>query len=194
MSLVRGVGKYEKGEFPCSIDGKPTRDYRSWYDMIRRCTCEKYQQEYPNYIGCTISEEFLNFQNYMKWAVCQSGFGLEKRHLDKDFINPGNKIYSAETCVFLPPEINTVFGTCQAVRGDYPVGVSYHIRIGKYSSRLQTDKGRISLGYFTDVESAFIAYKIEKEKYIKYVAEKYIDVIDERVYNILINYEVKITD
>ena len=41
---------------------------------------------------------------------------------------------------------------------------------------------------------AFHAYKEDKEEYLKYLAERYREQIDFRVYNTLMNYEVKITD
>ncbi|MGZ8887940.1 MAG: hypothetical protein ACXW1D_00110 [Halobacteriota archaeon] len=194
MGLVRGIGSYTKGKYPCSVDSVPTRDYRTWYDMLRRCTCESYQQDYPNYVGCTVDETFLDFQNFMLWAEKQPGFNLEKRHLDKDFLQQGVKTYHPDFCVFIPPEVNTLFGSCQSSRGEYPVGVSYHIRMKRFQSRLQTDKGRIMLGTFKTPEDAFLVYKKAKEEYAKYVAGKYKDVIDHRVYDKLMSYEVNIND
>ena len=50
------------------------------------------------------------------------------------------------------------------------------------------------IGSFDNEIEAFYAYKEVKEKYLKYLAEKYREQIDFRVYNALMNYEVKITD
>lgn len=50
------------------------------------------------------------------------------------------------------------------------------------------------LGYFQDEMSAFLAYKKAKETYIKELANKWKDHIDIRVYNVLMNYQVEITD
>ena len=43
--------------------------------------------------------------------------------LDKDILVKGNKIYSPDTCCFVPKEVNTVFTKRQSKRGDYPIGV-----------------------------------------------------------------------
>ena len=50
------------------------------------------------------------------------------------------------------------------------------------------------LGMFKTVEEAFQAYKQAKEAYIKEVANKWKDQIDNRVYKALMNYQVEITD
>ena len=63
------------------------------------------------------------------------------------------------------------------------------MKSGKFRAR---HRGHIGL-FDTEVE-AFYAYKEDKEKYVKYLAEKYREQIDFRVYNALMNYEVKITD
>ena len=49
---------------------------------------------------------------------------------------------------------------------------------------------------FNTIEEAFVAYKHERELYIKEIAQEYYDkgLINIDIYNSLINYEVKITD
>ena len=48
--------------------------------------------------------------------------------------------------------------------------------------------------YFNTEIEAFNYYKINKEKYVKELAEKWKSKIDERAYQALINYTVEITD
>ena len=43
--------------------------------------------------------------------------------LDKDILCKGNKIYSRDTCVFVPQRINSLFTKCDNARGDNPIGV-----------------------------------------------------------------------
>ena len=54
----------------------------------------------------------------------------------------------------------------------------------------------VVLGYFNNVIDAFNAYKKAKEKHIKEIAQKNFDngLINEQVYQALMNYEVEITD
>ena len=48
--------------------------------------------------------------------------------------------------------------------------------------------------YFNTEIEAFNYYKINKENYVKELAEKWKGQIDERAYEALINYTVEITD
>ena len=54
--------------------------------------------------------------------------------------------------------------------------------------------GERRLGYYNTEIEAFDAYKQAKENYLKQLAEKWKDQIDERAYNALMNYQVEITD
>ena len=47
------------------------------------------------------------------------------------------------------------------------------------------------LGTSTNEKELFLKYKFHKEKELKELAEKYKGLIDERVYNALINYDVE---
>ena len=48
----------------------------------------------------------------------------EKMCLDKDILCKGNKIYSRETCIFVPSRINTLFIKCNKSRGKDPIGAT----------------------------------------------------------------------
>lgn len=47
----------------------------------------------------------------------------EGKHLDKDILCPGNKVYSPETCVFIDHAINSFVIECNSTRGKWPIGV-----------------------------------------------------------------------
>lgn len=118
--------------------------------------------------------------------------------LDKDILVKGNKIYSPETCVFVPERINTLFIKKDNDRGVIPVGVR---RVGnKYRARcnyiaIDNKNKRKELGTFDTPEDAFYkGYKLFKEDYIKEMAERYKDKIPENIYKALYRYEVEITD
>ena len=114
---------------------------------------------------------------------------------DKDLLVKGNKVYSEDVCIFIPQEINSVVSKCDAVRGDFPVGVTYDKKLGKFISRvrLQGSK-RVHIGCFDNEIDAFNAYKVAKELYIKELTNKWKDKIDIRAYDALMNYQVEITD
>ncbi|QZI90420.1 hypothetical protein MYOV003v1_p0096 [Vibrio phage 207E48.1] len=99
-----------------------TKAYRTWSSMLERCYSAKYQAKKPSYIGCTPSSEWLLFSNFKVWFDDNY---IEGYQLDKDLFIDGNKIYSAATCFFVPPRLNSLFLDNKASRGCNMVGVSY---------------------------------------------------------------------
>ena len=189
--LVKGVG-INDGKYPAALHGKIVKEYLLWRGLLERCYCPKSQKTHPAYIGCLVSENFKNYSYFYRWVQKQIGFGQEDFHLDKDFLIKGNKLYSEDTCLFLPRELNNLLLSSKAVRGDLPVGVS--ARKNKFQARCCTDKPSRNVGLFNTPELAFQAYKQAKEAFIKRQAEKWKNFIDPRAYEALMRYEVSITD
>lgn len=160
--------------------------YQRWRNMLMRCYCESYLKKYPTYQGCTVCPEWLTFSNFRAWMETQEWDKQGGTALDKDLILEGNKIYSPETCVFLPKRINLFLKDNKSTRGDYPIGVSYNSVVNKYFA--QCSQGRSnksqSLGYFDTPEEAHKAWKIEKFRLAKILASEQ---SDSRVAKILIN-------
>lgn len=165
--------------------------FQVWRSMLVRCYNEKYQKKEPTYIGCTVCEEWLRFSNFLKWF--EDNY-IEGFQLDKDIIHKGNKIYSPQNCAFVPLELNYLLLKRQALRGNMPIGVKYDKRRNYYSASIHYDGKYHFIGYAKSPEEAFLLYKEAKEKRIKEMANKYMGVIDIRVYNALMNYQVEITD
>ena len=122
------------------------------------------------------------------------GFGLSGWELDKDILQKGNKLYSKDTCCFVPHEINMLLTKRDNARGEYPIGVCFHKASGKFMAYLTINGKMKFLGRFTTPEEAFQAYKLAKEAYIKAVAEKWKHLLDNRVFQALMVYEVAIDD
>lgn len=184
---VYGIGFMGAGEYVSKVDGKHTPAYKTWHGMLRRCYCPKSLARYPTYIGCTVHPDWHNFQVFAEWFERQ--YWAECWHLDKDLISDGNKVYSEETCVFLPQQLNTLLTDSGASRGDLPQGVSRHGR--GYQAQLNVDGKLHYLGTYQTPEEAFQAYKFAKESNVKRMAEQYRGLIDPRVYDSLMRYEVK---
>lgn len=186
---VYGIGYVGIGPYETSVNGKSNKPYLVWQSMFRRCHCSIYQSKYPTYIGCHVSEEWNDFQIFAKWFYENYKEGL---YIDKDLLFKGNKLYSKETCCFVPECISNLLVKCDGVRGEYPVGV--YKDAGRYKSRVWLNGVRKSLGYFNTVRDAFNTYKNAKEDFIKEIANKYKNIITEECYNALINYNVEIND
>lgn len=100
---------------------------------------------------------------------------------------------SPNTCCFVPNEINVVLTSSKAKRGNLPIGV-HKSKSGKYKSQIKSNGIVKYLGAFNTPEEAFETYKIEKELYLKELADKWKDLIAPRVYQAMYNYQVEITD
>ena len=196
---VYGIGYLGEGEYKSKENGKMTKCYDTWHSMLERCYSDKLHEKYPTYIGCEADEDWLCFQNYGKWFD-NNYYEIEdeRMHLDKDILVKHNKIYSPETCIFVPDRINTLFIKCDSARGNYPVGTS--LKDGKYQVNCslinpKTGKSRFEyLGLYDTQEKGFEIYKYYKELNIKQVADYYKGQIPQKVYDALYNYQVEITD
>ena len=201
---VFGVGYFGQGKYEAQKNKKKNKVYQVWMSMLQRCYDPYYINEHLTYIDCYVCKEWHNFQNFAKWYEenyyeCNN----ERMELEKDILIKNSKIYSPETCVFVPRRINILFVKQQRKRGKYPIGVheAYCGKILKlytHCSTFNKENGRkdVFLGYFPLNEPfhAFYTYKIFKENYIKQVADEYKDLIPQRLYDAMYKYEVEIND
>lgn len=176
-------------------DGNILETYRKWEAMLDRVYGRGCKKDVTNpYYNTHISEDFRWFLDFKNWCEKQIGFGNKGWSLDKDILVKGNKVYSSETCCFVPVELNSLLVNNRATRGNYPVGVYYDKSRNKFQAYIHMYGKRKHLGRFNTPEAAFFAYKEAKESYIKEVANKWKDQIDSRVYEALMKYEVSIDD
>lgn len=188
-------GYVGEGIYKIKINGKPTKHYKIWQAMLKRTYDPKYIQEHPTYMGCEVHSSWHNFQTFSEWVdENYYSIGEEQICLDKDILCKGNKIYSPNTCVFVPQRINKLFTKSDKARGDSPIGVSYDKLKKKYVACCQMNGKQKTLGYYNKPEEAFQVYKNFKENYIKEVAEEYKNVIPTKLYNAMINYQIEIDD
>lgn len=190
-----GVGNYDSSKNP--------EAYLHWNHMIRRCY-DAYtinRDKNLTYIDCFVCEEWHCFQNFAEWYE-ENYYEVEGETmcLDKDILCKSNKIYSPETCVFVPQRINSLFVKADKMRGDYPVGVHYHTKhnwlevnccIYKDKKKKQKYLGKFPLN---KPFQAFYTYKQFKEQYIKQIADEYKDLIPTKLYEAMYKYEVEIND
>jgi outer membrane receptor for ferric coprogen and ferric-rhodotorulic acid len=187
---VFGVGCIGSGDYTTGGDNK-TRVYRVWQGMMWRC----YSSSQPvSYAGCTVHDDWLNFQNFARDYFKMFDHAEDDWQLDKDILVKNNKIYSVETCVACPSEINKIFQRSRGSRGKYPLGVSWHKNHDVFSANMQVEGRTKFLGHYINVGDAFMAYKTFKERYIKEVAEEYKEIISDKLYEALLNYEISIND
>ena len=195
---VLGVG-IVGDKYNCKINGKYVKEYQLWADMLKRCYGEKRHLRHPTYKDCEAGNSFKSYEYFYEWCHSQIGFGNEGDenpfHLDKDLLVKGNKVYSENTCVFIPQEINSLLINNTASRGEHLIGVNWCKTKKAFKAQVNKNKGKQEhLGLFTTEIEAFNAYKIAKESFAKEQAEKFKSQIDIRAYNALMNYTVDIDD
>ena len=119
--------------------GQPNpKDYDVWNNMLQRCYNENTREQLKAYEGVEVAEDFKIFSKFKEWYNKQIGVNNKDWHLDKDLLSKGKeKVYSDETCVLLPPEINTLITNNKSVRGDLPVGVTWNCTKTRYRARVQ---------------------------------------------------------
>jgi hypothetical protein len=191
---VYGTGYIGEGGYKTKINSKHTVQYSIWHGMLKRCYYEKDLMRNPTYRECSITEEWLNFQNFAKWYD-ENYYEIDgsKMELDKDILVKGNKVYSPETCLFVPKNINMLFIKGNAKRGNLPIGVCLDKARNKYIASCNFGNIKL-LSRHSTPEEAFEVYREHKEKFIKQIADDYKNKIPAKVYNALLNYKVEITD
>ena len=189
-----GIGYLGEVKYKMSENGKKTKCYNTWHNMLERCYNPKYQEKYPTYKDCEVYESWHNFQTFAEWYN-DNYYQIhgEVMCLDKDILIKGNKIYSPETCVFVPEKINLLFIKSDNSRGNDPIG-THQLPSGNYEVRCNNGEESDYLGRFDNIYEAFYAYKVHKEKIIKQVADEYKEYIPQKLYHALYNYQVEITD
>lgn len=111
---------------------------------------------------------------------------FEGKQLDKDLLFEGNKIYSAESCVFVDGAVNSFTIDCGASKGEWPIGVCWSKEHEKFVAQCKnpfTKKGEY-LGYFSCPNEAHQAWLKRKFELAHLLAEEQ---TDERVAKALVD-------
>ncbi len=189
--LICGLGINDRKYMSFSA-GTIIKEYNLWHSMLARCS-EDLWNRYPTYSGTTCSENFKHYSYFYEWCHEQVGFGNKDEKgrswcLDKDLLIKGNKVYSEETCVFVPQSINTILNKTCSKRGLHLLGVHFDKTTQKFVAQCYAEGKKKKIGRYTTEEQAFEAYKTFKEALIKEVAKDYKCQIDDRVYQALLLY------
>lgn len=153
-----------------------TRAGGLWDNMQNRCrpnrACQKRWKTYEGVLNC-----FSDFQEFATW--CQEQYGYLEREnngkfwsLDKD-LRTDKRVYSPESCMFIPNEVNTVFINCKKFN-DLPLGVYFDSNSGKYKAQIR-GVGKRNLGLFESDSQAHKMWQHAKAEQIQSLLIKYED-------------------
>ena len=110
--VIRASGKRRTGFMDLSLNEDSNRRGISktaksiWKSMHNRCNNPN-AEAYSRYgaVGVTICDEWNSFDSFFSWFKDNY---IEGFALDKDFVVAGNKVYSPNTCVFIPTMLNSL--------------------------------------------------------------------------------------
>ena len=149
--------------------------YKTWDSMLVRTSSFS---KNPSYSNTSVCQEWFCFQTFANWYINYINHLNPKfnYHLDKDIFqwNFQSKVYSPGTCCLIPDTLNMALVGMHVERHNHselPVGVMPNSN--KFSSYITLEDKRVYLGNFETPMEAFNAYKIEKEKRIKELADFY---------------------
>ncbi len=170
-------------------------EYAIYHKILMRTGNIKTQEHRPTYKGCTVSVNLKNYNYFVEWCRRQKGFNTEGWVLDKDILSGKYKIYSEDTCVFIPMCVNSFLTFSKRVNSTSGyAGVSWQKSYtksgGKYiASCAQLDGKNKTLGRTTCPKEGYKLYRKEKVRLAKVLAQRYCGLVDNRVYDYLNNFE-----
>lgn len=164
----------------------PHRWYVIWSSVLMRVYSTKYHKKKPTYADYILHEDWKYSANFKRWFDEQSV--REGHHLDKDLLVHGNKIYGPDTCVFVPPALNNLFGDCWSGRRDTPLGVGHRGDGKRFVARVRLDSRMVHLGHYGTPEEAQRAYNRAKHAHCLDKAKGYLESgeIDQRIHDAVV--------
>ena len=182
---VPGAGKLAKQSYRIHY-------YTVWKGMLKRCYSPLLQAKAPTYVGCTVDPRWHYLSNFKQWYEEQGD--VTGKHLDKDIISPGNKVYGPDTCFFVSPQLNSFFAKRDKLRGKYPIGVYIdHNKIQRpFKCSMSIAPGKTKhIGYYSTPEEAHQAFIQAKKKVLleKFILPETDQRLKQALYNVYNNME-----
>ncbi len=176
--LVYGAGINDADyQTSFTINGKEKKCpfYVKWIEMLKHCYCPNYRSQFETYIPVMLCIDWHYFTKFKAWMEKQD---WEGRELDKDLLT-ASKLYSPETCLFIPHTLNCFLTKSNKTRGPHPIGVSFYKRNSTYVSKISFNGKRKFLGYFETPELAHKAWQYSKLDVVNILKETYFE--DEKI-------------
>lgn len=144
-----------------SVFNKNRRCYRRWMALLDRCYGKDVKDHYK---GTTVCAEWLIYVNFEKWFEENFKEGWD---IDKDLFGEGDKVYSPETCRFVPRELNNLITKTSLNSTNYSkTEKGYSLYLG--------DKRK----YINDNKLSSDITNIAIEQYNKHMTEKLLSIKD----------------
>lgn len=171
------------------------KGYDIWHSMMDRCG------KFGSYKKVKVSDEFQDKDKFISWFREQvdNGWYHSGWDIDKDIISSGGRIYSRDTCAFVPRALNTLFihafnrGYSYAnargvskVMSTYGEGYDFEILRSGFKYEGKT----IFEGEYDYELFAFFDFKWAFEEFIQEKADELRDKLNPLMYEALMNHRV----
>lgn len=138
--------------------------YKSWNAMICRCYSDKSLLNHSEYTNVNIYEGWKYLSNFKEWFSTANY--IQGYVLDKDLYIPNSKIYSPDTCLFIPAGLNNLVNI-KNVKG------YKKLPSGNYFVEMRIRGKSKSLGTYKTEKEAHNVYIKEKANHIMDIADEY---------------------
>jgi hypothetical protein len=132
--LIHGVG-INDSPVPVKVKGVKMLSFSYWELMIKRLYSRNSVINEPVYRNVKLTPEWTRFSNFKAWFDLKYKPCDIKLELDKDLMchhfGLKEKIYSPNTCEFLPKEVNNAIAQIRSFNA-LPIGVCYDAADNKY--------------------------------------------------------------
>lgn len=165
---VANPDKRDEYGFLCDETNVDKNIYMVWKNIARRCY-DKSNNNYAGYgaKGVTVADEFKTYSEFKNWYVSELNYINFKPEVDKDvlcYINNIDKIYSKNTCLLIPNDINTFISTIG--KGIYLTKYNFYcVRLRRTYTKLNKN--------FKSYNDAVNFKKNEDIKYLELLLDKY---------------------
>tara|TARA_Y100001956_G_C4111390_1_gene182623 strand:- start:731 stop:1759 length:1029 start_codon:yes stop_codon:yes gene_type:complete len=197
--VVANTGYLGKGVFNSKTKIRGKIIYGTWNSMLQRCYNPKdWRYSFYGGRGVSVCENWWNFQNFAEWFVDNLSLLPEnfEYQMDKDLKNCG-KVYSPESCIFVPKSLNVALQMERPCSNEYGVGIRFIEGTGKFCA--QVTRGRdgkrekITGSHRATLEEAVNDYIVIKSEELKTLSEDLLKEgsIDEYIKHLVDNIDLK---
>lgn len=178
---VSTMGYIGEGKYLSKINDIVTPIYAAWRNLLKRCYDESDRYLHPAYEGYEVCKKWHNFQNFGSWwEENWYDVGEGRMHIDKDILGNGSKLYSPETCIFVPQRINMIFMT-KSRKDRLPNGIKQNTS-GTYVAFYNG----VQYGTYKSIEEAISEHDKQKRLHIREVTYDYGNKLPDNVISALL--------
>lgn len=131
--------------------------YTAWKNMFNRVY--KPNPKRPSYEDVEVCQDWFTFSKFKEWF--DSNY-VEGYLLDKDLVNPFSKIYSPETCRYIPTSLNNIVSCSIRTKRTNMIGVSKRNNSDSYSAHIVKDGKKHHIGEYETEEDAHSGWLVNK--------------------------------